>query len=210
MLTWRDLGLGRGLQGKEYVPRELRCPYCSAQGRFNRVFRGEAREIEGGGPLYSDIWQCLACANFVYIIWRNETGNVDYRAFPAVHAHAAAHHPSWPEDAEHAYADALAALLTEDWDGAMVMGRRAIAAVTAACGAPAGTLAEEVQSVRDKGLIPNALADWAAAMPQLRASSMPATAHHARETVRFARHLLDVVYTLPHDAERYRYPAPAS
>lgn len=210
MLTWRDLGLGRGAQGKEFMPKELHCPYCGVHGRFSRVFHGEAREMESGGALCSDIWQCLACANFTYVIWRNEAGYIDYRSYPAVHTHTAAHHPSWPEDAEHAYADALAALLTEDWDGAMVMARRAVAAVTVACGAPAGTLAQEVQALRDQGLVPNALTEWASAMPQLHAGPMPATAHHARETVRFARHLLDVVYTLPHDAKRYRYPAPSS
>ncbi len=207
MLTWRDLGLGRGLQGKEFGPLELRCPYCGGHGRFNRVFHGEAREMEGGGPLFSDVWQCLACANFVYVIWRSEAGYVDFRSFPAVRAIAPAHHPAWPEDAAHAYGDALAALFTEDWEGALVMARRAVAAVTASCGAPSGTLAEEVAALRPAGLLPTALADWAAAMPQLAgADRPPADARQAREALRFVRHLLDVVYTLPYDAGRTQSP----
>ncbi len=208
MITWRDLGLGRGAAGKEFSANGVTCPYCDNHGKFNRVFHGESREVESGETLNSDVWQCLVCANFLFVVWRTEAGFFDYRSFPYEKSRHVGH-PAWPASAAHAYEEALLALLTEDWDTAQLLARRAIGEVTRLAGVSADDLAAEVAQLCDQGKIPRALEQWASVMPQLKTQAGGGRhggdpAHAAREVVRFARYLFDALYTLPYDAERYR------
>jgi hypothetical protein len=210
MLNWRDIGLRRGEQGDEFSPSTLRCPYCGARGHFNRVFRGKARGSEGEGELYSDVWQCLECANFTFVIWRPSQGFFNYRAYPYERAYTLSH-PSWPQAAAHGYEEAVGALLSEDWESAIIMAKHAIGAATADANPPPTeeSLQEALRQLARQGHITRALAAWAASIPALAATPKSPEARQAREVVRLSRYLLEQLYSLPFDAKRHHTPPTA-
>ena len=198
MLNWRDIGLRRGGQGNEFSAVTLTCPYCSARGKFNRVFRSKARE--GDGELYNDVWQCLQCAHFSFVIWRVSQGFFNYRAFPYEKAFSLCH-PSWPQTAAHSYEEAVGALLMDDWENAIVMIKHAIGAATAAAYEhTSGPLLEEFRNLAKQGTITRSLLEWAETLPALAATPQNPDAQQAREMVRMCRYLLEQLYTLPYDA----------
>ncbi len=202
MLDWRDLGLGRGFAGREFTVNSLVCLYCGGQGRFCRVFRGHVRHPETNADLYSDVWQCLECTHFVFVVWREEQGFVDYRAFP-YEKHQSVARPSWPIKAGTPYLMGVNALLTEDYESAVVMARRAIGTAAAGRLAEPGELLEMLTALAKLQLIPRPLLEWAERMPQLRAMEQQWGHEDAREILRLTRYLLDTLYTLPHDVKAY-------
>lgn len=190
----------RGGLGNEFSAVTLTCPYCGAHGKFNRVFRARARE--GDGELYNDVWQCLQCAHFSFVIWRVSQGFFNYRAFPYEKTFSLCH-PSWPQAAAHSYEEAVGALLTEDWENAIVVVKHAIAAATAAAYEhEPGTLTEELRNLVQQGRITASLVAWAESLPALVTTPQNPDVQQAREMVRICRYLLEQLYTLPYDAAR--------
>jgi hypothetical protein len=203
MLNWRDLGLQRGEQGDTFSAAPLICPYCGGHGKFNRVFRGKARDKEEDTDLYSDVWQCLECANFVFVIWHSSQGFYNYRAFPYEKTTTLSH-PSWPEQAAHAYEEAVGALLSADLDSAMVMAKHTIgAAIDSVTTHSPGPLLEELTHLAKKGRISRTLAEWAQSLPALSTTQRLHTIDETRDVVRLSRYLLEQLYTLPFDAQRH-------
>lgn len=203
MSTWRDLGLGRGHAGTEFSPLTVACPYCGTHGKFTQVYRGESHSPDDPIPLMSDVWQCLVCSHFAFVIWRSEEGFHDYRIYPYGRPHSAAH-PSWPAHIGEGYVKALNALLTEDWGSALVLARHTLSVACRDRDASPDTLSGEIRQLAGRGLLPAVMAEWAGAMPQIQDSDTPASAESAREIIRFTRYLLDTLYTLPHDYAHLR------
>lgn len=204
MLSWQDMGLVRGHHGSDFSPVTVTCPHCGSHGVFNRAFRGLSRESEPGTELYSDVWQCQECANFIFVLWRTEEGFVDYRVFP-YRGRQATKKRSWPELAANAYEEAVSSLFTEDWDGAVVMAKHAMDTAIQDCGEVEGELLEQLQALGEEGAITRSLVQWAKGIPSLnseKGGNNP-TGEEAKEAVRFTRYLLDLLYSLPYDAERY-------
>ena len=206
MVTWRDLGLERGGSGEAFLPDNVVCPYCGNRGHYNRVYRGEVVDANDNVDLVSDVWQCLACANFIFVNWRTEAGFFDYRVFPYEKQKAAAH-SSWPEPAGHAYVNAINALFVEDWSTAIMMGRRSLGEATQNLKAKGSTLLEEIADLQQRQLISKPMFQWAQSMTQLHAVNEPdadETGINARELLRFCRYFFDALYSLPHDVRVYR------
>lgn len=206
MMSWRDMGLVRGHHGTEFSPVTMTCPHCGGHGIFNRAFRGLAREHEPGTELYSDVWQCQECANFIFVLWRTEEGFVDYRIFP-YRGRQTTKKSSWPELAANAYEEAISSLFTEDWDGAVVMAKHTMDVAIQGRDAGEGNLLEQLQTLGKQGAITRSLVQWAEAIPSLNGEKVgnSPTGDEAKEAVRFTRYLLDLLYSLPFDAERYHH-----
>ena len=205
MVTWRDLGLERQSIGKEFSPVNVVCPFCGSKGHYNRVYRGESLDANDNVVLTSDVWQCVACANFIFIEWRTEEGFCDHRVFPYEKQKAAAH-PSWPEAVGQAYVKAITALLTDDWDMAMMMARHTIGEANKYLEAEGDSLVEELSHLQGRALIPEPMLAWAKRMSQLQGksnSNADQEPTQARELLRFTRYFLDLLFTLPHDMEIY-------
>ncbi len=205
MITWRELGLEKGGFGDEFTPARITCPFCGSQGHFHNVYRGEALDANENVAMTSDVWQCVACANYTFVNWRAEEGAFYYRVFPYEKQKKEAHE-SWPGVVAEAYLKAVNALLAEDWDMAFMMARHAIGEATRNLGAQGNTLLEEIGDIKKRQLIPEQLYEWAKTMPQLLKDSNVEKVDYAlraRELLRFTRYFLDLVYTLPHDVKFY-------
>jgi len=205
MVTWRDLGLERQTIGKEFAPVNVVCPFCGNKGHYNRVYRGESLDTNDDVVLTSDVWQCVVCANFIFVEWRTEEGFCDYRIFPYEKQKAAAH-PSWPEAVGQAYVKAITALLTDDWDTAMMMTRHTIGEANKILDAEGNGLVEELSNLKSRELIPESMLAWAKRMSQLQGKMNSNTEQkptEARELLRFTRYFLDLLFTLPHDMDVY-------
>lgn len=206
MVTWRDLGLEKGGLGNEFTPARIVCPFCGSSGHFNNVYRGETQDANGNIDLTSDIWQCIACANFLFITWRTEEGSFHYRVFPYEKQKKEAHE-SWPTVISDAYLKAVNALLTEDWDMAFMMARHAIGEATKSFNAEGESLVEEIADLKSRQLIPATMLEWAEKISQLSADVQVEKmdyATKARELLRFTRYFLDLLFTLPHDIDFYQ------
>lgn len=206
MVTWRDLGLERGGSGEEFLPDNVVCPYCGNKGHYNRVYRGEVLDANDNVDLVSDVWQCIVCANFIFVTWRAEAGFFDYRVYPYEKQKSAAH-ISWPAPVGHAYVNAINALFIEDWSTAIMMGRHSIGEATQSLKAKGENLLEEISDLQQRRLISKPMFEWAQSMTQLHAVKQPdvdETGINARELLRFCRYFFDALYTLPHDVAVYQ------
>lgn len=208
MVAWHDLGLARRGTGDEFGPANVTCPFCGGHGRFNRVYRGERHDEAATLDLVSDVWQCIECANFVFVAWRGGQGVFEYRVYPYDREQAVAH-PAWPDSASHAYGQALEALFGDDWDMAVVMAKRCIGESLRAIDTEGNSLLEELANAKQHGWVSQGLVRWAEHMPQLQRQQPPNgsswRANDAHELVRFARYVLDLLFTLPFDAESHRH-----
>jgi len=206
MATWRDLGLEKGGLGEEFTPARVVCPFCGSQGHFNNVYRGASVDANDNIVLTSDVWQCVACANLLFITWRTEDGSFHYRVFPYEKQKKEAHE-SWPEPISDAYLKAVSALLAEDWNMAFMMARHTVGETTKYFDARGDGLIEEISDLQARNLIPAPLLDWAKNMPQLLDESKVEKVDYAikaRELLRFTRYFMDLLFTLPHDVEYFQ------
>jgi len=207
MVSWWELGLVRRHTGDELSPAVLRCPYCSAQGRFDRVFRAENNISDLKHHHYVDVCKCQACGNHCFVLWSEEKREVNYQVYPQdMHRHEVIE--DWPEAVTSDYCAALKALMNDEFDTVRVMSRRIVDKVALQYGITCKGLDLVLDEMRQKGLITLALADWGKVLiveePAVIAGKPLPIEEQAHEALRFTRMLLDQTLTIPNVISLYK------
>ncbi|MFC1684986.1 DUF4145 domain-containing protein [Pseudomonadota bacterium] len=207
MVSWWELGLVRRHTGEELSPVVLRCPYCSSQGRFDRVFRAENNISNLKHHHYADVYRCQACDNHNYALWSEEKGVVNYQIYPQdTHRHEVI--DNWPEAVTIDYHAALKSLFDDEFDAVVVMSRRIIDKVALHFGIISKGLDLVLDEMRQHGLITQAVADWGKEIivvtPAVIAGKPLSIEDQAHEALRFTRMLLDQSLTIPNVISLYK------
>lgn len=207
MVSWWELGLVLRHPGEELSPMALRCPYCGARGRFDRVFRAENNISDLKHHHYVDICRCQVCSNHNFVLWSEEKGVINYQTYPQdVHRHKVI--DNWPEAVTTDFHAALKSLFEDEFDTVVLMSRHIVDKVALQYGITCKGLDLVLDTMRQQGLITQALADWGKDLivgePAVIAGKPLPIEGRAHEALRFTRMLLDQTLTIPNVISLYK------
>ena len=209
-ISWWSLGEGSGYDGEELAVHRITCPFCLECGNFCIAFHAEKKKPNGSKVLNFDTLQCGSCAAFVMVLWSAGDRLHDFRVLPW--PQRVDRHPEhWPADVGRYWIQAQRCLRDENWDAAALMARSAMQIALRVLEARGANLKQEIDDLSAKGLLPPAMAEWAAEVREIGNRSAhpgvgqgPTVPDDAREVVRFLDFLLEYHYDLPQRIAAHR------
>lgn len=180
----------------------LTCAYCDTQGKFTGL---HARSRESTPQRFADtVWemlQCQVCANVTFVIRGTHSGAA-YAQFPTPRGQRSLHEACPPHVGKY-YLQALAAIDTRSWDGAVLLSRSALQAIMKQQQAGGGTLQKQIDDLLSRGLIVQSLRDWAHHIRVIGNEAAHAdeeeeiTEQDAREVTQLVGHVIQYLYVVP-------------
>ncbi len=216
MDSWWQLGEWAGVTGKELALHRITCPFCMEKGNFEIAFHAEKNKPNSNKKLNFDTLKCGNCSGYVLSLWSKSSNSYDHNA---IHAYKVLPWPLkygsypeyWPEAVGRYWLQTKKTLLDENWDAASVMARSALQIALRDHGAQGRNLKKEIDDLATKGVLPPIIKDWSNNIRELgnnsahpQPSQAPTTSQDARDIARFLDFLLEYLYTLPHQIEKYR------
>jgi hypothetical protein len=210
--SWWSLGEGVGQSGGELALYQIACAFCSERGNWRHTHREQKSKPNGRKVLYFDTYQCGNCAGFVMVLWSpSESGGMHgYKVLPwPLRLEKYPEH--WPEAVGRYWLQAKRSIKEENWDAAAVMARSSMQAALRQHGAQGKTLKAEVDDLADRGILPPLMKEWSHELRELGnesahpdPSQTATAAEDARDIVSFLDFLLDYLYNLPDQIQKYR------
>lgn len=228
-----DLPLTHDGLPDSYRPNGL-CPRCGKQSSFEILgelpltFTGGTVHPLGGGspyPSYSDKATCLVCRHCrqgVVVVeekWIddhpsrlgiNEGGEVSYRGihwWPLPQSRSSS---DVPKEVADIFSEAVTTYYAQAPRATVVMLRRTIEAMTFQFGEQSGALAQRLQNLVNKNILPPSLADWAREVRLVGNQGAhydpanPVTMDDATQLLSFVQELMKYLFTLPAELKRRR------
>lgn len=215
MDSWWSLGEGMGQFGAELSLYQIECAFCDESGNWELDHHAEKRKANGRKVINFDTYKCGSCAGYVMVLWSATEGSHgnhglhNYKVLPW----PLKFRPSdnWPDAIKRHWKQAHDNLKSNNYDAAVLMARSALQATMRDKGAQGRNLYSEIEDLANRGIITNIIKDWS---HEVRLLATPA-AHpqpndeetdpdDARDIVRFLDSLLESVYDIPADIEKYR------
>ncbi|WP_161636066.1 DUF4145 domain-containing protein [Deinococcus phoenicis] len=216
-MDWREL------TNTQFVPRNdyggadfhlglITCAYCDTRGSFDKEL--ESQRTQTGGRFVETTWltlKCQACSNRTFITHGPHSySGVDYVQFPRPIGASSVNEAVPPVPARF-YVQAQENIRTKSWDGAILLARSALQAVTRGFEAQGRNLAAEIDDLAERKLIVASMRDWAHQVREVgndsahpRETDTPPTEEDAREIVEFTGLMLHLLYVLPARIEQQK------
>lgn len=210
MDSWWELGEGSGYDGADLGLFRVMCAFCTVRGNFEVVHREKKTKPGGDKALNYDTLRCGNCGNYMMAFWSAGQRLHDYRVVPWSLRHD--RYPEhWPADVGRYWLQAKRSLVDESWDAAALTARSALQAALRIKKAAGKNLKQEIDDLAARGELPPIMKQWSDELRELGNDSAHPTpgaaataAGDARDVVRFLDFLLDYLFTLPNDIEKYR------
>lgn len=214
MKSWWDLGEGYGHMGNELASYQITCAFCLERGNWQVEHRAVKKKPNSSKALHFDTLKCGNCAGYVMVLWSvsefGGNGLHDYRVLPwPTRVEDFPKH--WPEAVGRYWVQAHRSLKDENWDAAAVMARSALQTALRDRGATGRTLKDEIDGLAAKGLLPPHIREWAHELRALgnesahpEPSANKSDREDVRDVVEFLDFLLQYLYTLPYEIQKYR------
>src|ERR1051326_233322 len=216
MNSWWDLGEGSGHLGSELDVYRITCPFCFERGKFALEHRATKKKPNSSKSLNFDTLKCASCAGYVMVLWSaSEYGSgvhglYDYRVLPwPMRIDKSPEH--WPEDVGRFWLQAHRSATEENWDAAAIMTRSSLQAALRRHQAEGKSLKHEIDDLASKGVLPPHMKAWAHELRELgndaahpEGQSEKPSPQDVRDALRFLDFLLEYLFSLPHEIERYR------
>jgi hypothetical protein len=218
MDSWWELGEWSGNQGHSPELWRIECAFCGEKGNFTLAFHGEKKKANADRKkLNFDVYECGNCTGFVHVLWSAGEhyfggGLYGMRVLPWPLNAKPEPSENWPEGMKRFWIQAHDSLAHENWDAANVMARSAVQFVVCQKNAKKGVLKDQIEDLVAKGILHPLMKDWAdevrivaneSAHPE---APIPedATPQDSRDIVNFLDLLLNYLYDLPKQIEKYR------
>ena len=216
MDSWWQLGEWAGFSGSELSIYRITCPFCMEKGNFEVAFHAEKSKPNSRKTLNFDTLKCVNCSGYVLCLWSKSSNSFDHNG---IHSYKVlpwplkyeGHPEYWPEAVGRYWLQAKKSLLDENWDATAVMARSALQISLRDQGAEGRNLKQEIDNLAEKGILPPIIKEWSNNIREIgndsahpRPDQPPTNPQDARDIVRFLDFLLDYLYNLPHQIEKYR------
>lgn len=213
MDSWWSLGEASGYSGGELGLHNITCPFCFEEGNFKLVFHAEKKKPNKAKKLNFDTYECGSCKGYVMVLWSADgfLGQIyDYKVLPwPLKIEKFPEH--WPADIGRYWLEAKRGTLVSNWESAAVMARSALQMALRAKGATGGNFHQEIDSLTKIGVLPPLMNEWAKEVKALGNESAhpepgqaPANPEDVRDIIQYLEFLLEYLYDLPHQIDKYR------
>jgi hypothetical protein len=212
-MNWWSLGEHKGHHGNILDVNNVTCAFCRVSGHFKHNYHKEKKSDSKDKTLNYEVLQCTNCGNYTMLFWSgSEVGNLhDFIVVPYV-TEITKFPEYWPKDIGRYWVQAQRSLDGKNWDATAVMARSALQLAVRYHGAVGKNLAQEIDDLATKGLLPPVMKDWSHEVRALGndiAHSTPGSSEgtepqDAKDVVEFLSILLTMLYDLPHKIEQYR------
>jgi hypothetical protein len=186
------------------------------KGIFSYEHKAAKRKPNERKVLHFDTLKCDNCGGYVLVLWSagestvSGSGLYDYKLLPwPIKIDRYPEH--WPEAVGRYWLQAHRSLQQENWDAAAVMARSAMQVALREHGATGRSLAQEIDTLAGKGVLPPLMSEWSHELRELgNESAHPAPgqaateASDARDIVQYLDFMLQYLYTLPEQIRQYR------
>jgi len=216
VFSWWDLGEGIGYSGTQLELFRIECPFCLEKGNFAVDHQASKRKPNTGKVLHFDTLKCVNCGGYVMVLWSAGefasplSGLYSYRVLPWP-LETTSFPDHWPQNIGRYWLQAHRSVQQENWDAAAVMARSAMQLALREHGATGRTLAQEVESLANTGVLPPLMKEWSHEVRELGNESAhpgvsqdPTEPADAKDIVEYLDFMLGYLYTLPHQIQQYR------
>lgn len=217
MDSWWSLGEGIGQFGSSLSLYQIECAFCGEKGNWELEHHAEKKKPNGSKIINFDTYKCGSCSGYAMVLWSategsggySNTGLHAYKVIPwSLHFNPS---DNWPVAIQRHWKQAHDNLKSNNYDAAVVMARSALQATMRDKGATGRDLYSEIEDLATKGIITNVIKDWAHEVRKLATPSAhpqpdddEVSLEDAQDIVRFLDSLLENVYDIPSDIEKYR------
>jgi len=215
MDSWWQLGEGYGQPGAELALYQITCPFCMERGNFKTVFHTEKKKPRSEKKLNFDTLECGNCKGYVMVLWSASEygfrqGLHDYHVLPwPLKIENYPEH--WPEAIGQYWLQAKRNIRDENWDAAAVMARSALQLALRDNKAKGKNLKQEIDDLAVIGVLPPIMKEWSNTIRELgnysahpEPSKELTNPQDARDIVSFLDFLLEYLYSLPYQIQKYR------
>ena len=212
-MNWWDFGEHTGYPGAELTMHEITCAFCGVSGHFKHNYHKEKKSDSKDKTLNYDVLHCTNCGNYIMVFWSgsNFSRFHDFKTMPWP-TETTKFPDHWPKDIGQYWIEAQRSLEGKNWTAAAMMARSAIQLALRYQRAVGNNLAEEIDDLATKGLLPPAMKNWSHEVRRVGndsahptpGSSAGTESKDAKDVVAFLSVLLTMLYDLPHTIEQYR------
>src|SRR5262249_20978346 len=215
--SWWDLGEHSGVSGAALHVGSIVCPHCIRKGNFRLVYTNALPNPSLDKTMHFEVLTCNDCVMSCFVMWSASTsggfaGMHEYVVYPPSLKSDPKAPDHWPTQVGSAWEQARKAINTKSWDAAAAMAGRALQSMTRGhFKAKPGSLEKEIEELRNKGILPETMVEWAHEIRLLRnigahpdALEAAVDADDAKDIVEFLEYFLIYTLNLPKQISDYK------